>query len=486
MQATSISTLSVITVLWASSLSAQAQDDWKAPREAAARRNPIATSADSIELGRAVFARACVSCHGETGVGDGFAAAMLKRKPKDMAEVLGGMSDGEVFWKIRTGNQFMPSASNALSEEDTWHVANFVRTFEALKPGAHPWTSFPEGAWVEVHTDHEMVMGTSAEPTAWASDSRMTVGSTAGGAVTIVHENPARKISEQASVTVPAVDALPGVRALGQWPHDIFPFGPEREDGVTPADKQPTPQDVKTERVREEEIDVAGKPETARVIEREWKAGRGEEARRHVMTAWVVDGIELPVKWVLSVDGEVLSESELVSLSELVKVGELSIPCVVTLTKKHLTEGTIVKRRWSSVQVPGFMVKMESQMKTDAYSLTVNEWVTGFQSSAAGILEQDEDGGNPPGARPALGFKPDYQSTAGGVLVDEVTAGGPADEGGLLAGDLIIEIDGEDIFGLEDYMGVMSRLRIGNEVTVMVERGKHLKELSVVVGERQG
>jgi len=130
MQTTVISTLFGVAILGAAALSANAQDEWRAPPEAAARKNPIATSPESVRLGHAAYKKACVSCHGDSGKGDGFAAKVLKRQPKNLAEVLGGQSDGEVFWKIRTGNPFMPSSASLISEEDTWHVVNFVRSLQ--------------------------------------------------------------------------------------------------------------------------------------------------------------------------------------------------------------------------------------------------------------------------------------------------------------------------------------------------------------------
>ena len=104
---------------------------WKAPSEAARVVNPIPTSVDSIQLGREAYKQTCAACHGSAGAGDGFATAMLKRKPKNLSQVLPGQSDGELFWKIRNGNAFMPSSADALSEEQTWHVINFLRTFQA-------------------------------------------------------------------------------------------------------------------------------------------------------------------------------------------------------------------------------------------------------------------------------------------------------------------------------------------------------------------
>ena len=41
----------------------------------------------------------------------------------------GGPADGEVFWKISKGIQgIMPAGEKRMSEEERWHVVNYVRT----------------------------------------------------------------------------------------------------------------------------------------------------------------------------------------------------------------------------------------------------------------------------------------------------------------------------------------------------------------------
>jgi hypothetical protein len=39
------------------------------------------------------------------------------------------MTDGEVFWKISKGIQgIMPSSERRMSEEERWHIVNYIRT----------------------------------------------------------------------------------------------------------------------------------------------------------------------------------------------------------------------------------------------------------------------------------------------------------------------------------------------------------------------
>lgn len=56
---------------------------------------------------------------------------------------------------------------------------------------------------------------------------------------------------------------------------------------------------------------------------------------------------------------------------------------------------------------------------------------------------------------PRLQFMPDNYGEDGGVLVGAVTAGGPAEKGGIKEGDLIVEVAGKPIKNMTGYMAVM-------------------------------
>jgi len=128
----------VAAVLALPAASAQATkggtDEWVAPARAAKKKNPVAADALSLEKGKAVYAKECVSCHGDTGKGDGSAVKDLEKKPNDLTltKTL-EQSDGALFWKITEGNKPMASYEKTLSEEDRWHVINYLRTL-AAKP----------------------------------------------------------------------------------------------------------------------------------------------------------------------------------------------------------------------------------------------------------------------------------------------------------------------------------------------------------------
>jgi mono/diheme cytochrome c family protein len=104
-------------------------DEWKAPSRAAAKKNPIAANADSIAAGKNVYIKQCLSCHGTAGKGDGPASKDLNPKPHDLgAPAVVAQTDGALFWKITEGRKPMPTFDKLTTEEERWHVINYVRT----------------------------------------------------------------------------------------------------------------------------------------------------------------------------------------------------------------------------------------------------------------------------------------------------------------------------------------------------------------------
>jgi len=107
----------------------QDEEPWVAPARAAKKANPIPADARSLELGKRLFERDCVSCHGAKGRGDGPKAGELERKPHSFADAsIWDQSDGAFFWKITEGKAPMPSEKTLMTEEERWHVVNYMRT----------------------------------------------------------------------------------------------------------------------------------------------------------------------------------------------------------------------------------------------------------------------------------------------------------------------------------------------------------------------
>ncbi len=110
---------------------------YTAPRPAATSEpeNPVAATAGSIELGRALFEAQCTPCHGNTGAGDGPIGRTLNPAPADLRlhAVPGVHTDGALYLWVTQGitGSPMPAFANVLSERDRWDIVNYVRTLAA-------------------------------------------------------------------------------------------------------------------------------------------------------------------------------------------------------------------------------------------------------------------------------------------------------------------------------------------------------------------
>lgn len=101
-------------------------------------RNPIAPSAQSRAIGKELYARKCLGCHGLEGGGDGPLVKEylpgLDLRPHVLAH-----PSGQIFVWITYGlGSEMPSFEEELSDEERWNLVNYVRTLgESSLPGFH-------------------------------------------------------------------------------------------------------------------------------------------------------------------------------------------------------------------------------------------------------------------------------------------------------------------------------------------------------------
>lgn len=91
--------------------------------------NPVERTQESIERGSALFARNCVSCHGEQGAGDGPLADTLPAPPANFTVHVPFHPDGVLFAWITAGirGTGMPAWSPQLSDQERWDLVNFLR-----------------------------------------------------------------------------------------------------------------------------------------------------------------------------------------------------------------------------------------------------------------------------------------------------------------------------------------------------------------------
>lgn len=110
----------------------QEQKPWPVPDNYKNMKNPVATNAESIAAGKALWATHCKSCHGPKGMGDGPKAAQLKTESGDFTKAeTQSQTDGALFYKTTEGREDMPSFKKKIPDaDDRWSLVNYIRTFK--------------------------------------------------------------------------------------------------------------------------------------------------------------------------------------------------------------------------------------------------------------------------------------------------------------------------------------------------------------------
>lgn len=75
------------------------------------------------------------------------------------------------------------------------------------------------------------------------------------------------------------------------------------------------------------------------------------------------------------------------------------------------------------------------------------------------------------------------RSPSTGTVIVEVLEDSPAEEAGLAEGDVILSVDGEDVSGNNAFADVIRSYDAGDEIELLVVRGKEKLDLSVTLGE---
>ena len=116
-----------VPAIWAATVTgARPQERWDCPAAAAAA-SPITPRAESIARGRRFALESCAECHGESGRGDGPAAAGLQLRPASWrSRDFQAQNDSCIFWKLTHGRGAMPP-TKAMPEADRWDLVNFIR-----------------------------------------------------------------------------------------------------------------------------------------------------------------------------------------------------------------------------------------------------------------------------------------------------------------------------------------------------------------------
>jgi mono/diheme cytochrome c family protein len=103
----------------------------KAPRKAAARRNPLEADPDAVAAGGKLFELHGAECHGKTAAGG-------KKAPSLLADEVQQATPGTLFWLLTNGvvRRGMPVWSK-LPEPQRWQLVSYIKSLTpAPKPDA--------------------------------------------------------------------------------------------------------------------------------------------------------------------------------------------------------------------------------------------------------------------------------------------------------------------------------------------------------------
>ncbi len=98
-------------------------------KNAATKGNPVKSTPESIARGGVLFSQNCVICHGESGRGDGPAAAGLRIPPANLYLHVPYHPD-EFFFGVMTNGLggVMPSFKATIDDTDRWNILNYLRS----------------------------------------------------------------------------------------------------------------------------------------------------------------------------------------------------------------------------------------------------------------------------------------------------------------------------------------------------------------------
>ena len=102
------------------------------PDDQALLRNPFPPDPASLQAGGSVYERHCQTCHGASGRGDGPGGAGLDPPPADLIVHVPLHPERDLFRFVHDGvpGTSMAPLGDRLTDEEIWHVINYIKTFE--------------------------------------------------------------------------------------------------------------------------------------------------------------------------------------------------------------------------------------------------------------------------------------------------------------------------------------------------------------------
>ncbi|MBD3855373.1 MAG: M20/M25/M40 family metallo-hydrolase [Acidobacteria bacterium] len=172
--------------------------------------------------------------------------------------------------------------------------------------------------------------------------------------------------------------------------------------------------------------------------------------------------------------------SEPLDASDQVACIEMGVPAIQLFTGPtpdyHRPSDTV-----DTIDADGMVVVTEAAHEAIGYLAERTDPLTVTIAAAA------NDGDGPPprtSRRASLGTMPDFAFEGPGVRVQQVMPGSAAEESGIIAGDVILAIDGATVTDLRSFSDLLKARAPGDAVEVTVLRGDEEQIVEAVLGAR--
>src|SRR6187397_233397 len=113
---------------------------WLIPNGGKDEKSPMASVADAVAGGKAVYVSNCARCHGPEGKGDGKDSEYAADLTDDLRTELN--TEGVLFYKVWNGHSVqlrvqvddMPAFQFKLSKDDVWAVVEYLKVLRTPNP----------------------------------------------------------------------------------------------------------------------------------------------------------------------------------------------------------------------------------------------------------------------------------------------------------------------------------------------------------------